>query len=330
MSETLRQVYEGNTMTDAPHRCRHRLRLALPLVAVAAGAGAVKASGPRAGRLTYDLAMAAESRLRGLHTKYAEVDGLRMAYYEGGRAGAPTIVMVHGFTADRDVWIRFAGHLVRDYHVVIPDLAGHGDTGEAEDYSIPGQAARVAGLLDALGIEQAHIIGNSMGGGVAARVAINHPGHVLTLGLVDAAGVEAPSTSPFFAMLDEGHNPFLTTSVDQFDAFYAMTMSKPPFAPGYVRAAIAQQYVDRCARHTDIFDQIFEKPWLDDLLHEITVPTLVMWGAQDQLLDPTGATLWADGIAGSELIVYDDLGHMPMMEAPRRSAKDYAAFLARS
>ena len=330
MSETLRQVYEGNTMTDAPHSCRRGLRFALPLAAVAAGAGAIKASGPRAGQLTYDLAMAAESRLRGLHTKYAEVDGLRMAYYEGGRAGAPTIVMVHGFTADRDVWIRFAGHLVRDYHVVIPDLAGHGDTGEAEDYSIPGQAARVAGLLDALGIEKAHVIGNSMGGGVAARVAINHPGHVLTLGLVDAAGVEAPSTSPFFAMLDEGHNPFLTTSVDQFDAFYAMTMSKPPFAPGYVRAAIAQQYVDRCARHTAIFDQIFEKPWLDELLGEIRVPTLVMWGAQDQLLDLTGATLWADGIADSELVVYDDLGHMPMVEAPKRSAKDYAAFLKRA
>lgn len=88
------------------------------------------------------MTIGAETQLAGLHTEYAEVNGLRIAYYEGEPQDAPTIVMLHGFSADRDVWGRFAAKLDDDYHVIIPDLAGRGDTPlvSGAGYSAPAQA----------------------------------------------------------------------------------------------------------------------------------------------------------------------------------------------
>ena len=83
--------------------------------------------------------------------------------------------MVHGFTATKELWARFAKHLVKDFRVIAPDLAGHGQTeyNPNFDYGIPAQCERLSKLLDDLNIEQAHITGNSMGGFIAANFAKN-------------------------------------------------------------------------------------------------------------------------------------------------------------
>jgi pimeloyl-ACP methyl ester carboxylesterase len=270
-----------------------------------------------------------ESRLRGFRSDRAEVAGRSMAYYEGGPANAPTVVLVHGFSADRDVWVRFGSYLLADYRVLIPDLLGHGDTGfvAGADYSTPAQAARVAALLDTLGIDQVHIMGNSMGGFVAAHFAAAHPDRTRSVGLCDASGVRAPDPSQLDRMLEAGHNPFLLTDAEQFDAFYAMTMAQPPYLPQPVLDARAHDYVERREELAEIFLGQHNRNMLDDRLADITAPALLLWGTEDPFVDLSAAHVWAGGLPDATLVVYDGIGHMPMVEIPDRTAADYAHFL---
>jgi abhydrolase domain-containing protein 6 len=275
------------------------------------------------------LAGAVTRRAAGLGTHRVDVDGLSVTYDEGG-AGAPeTVLMVHGFSADRDVWGRFAAGL-RDYHVLIPDLAGHGQTpfSGGAGYSAPAQADRLVAFLDVLEIARVHVIGNSMGGFIAATLARRAPGRVLSLGLIDAAGVSAPSKSPLEEMLARGENPFLFDDPAGFDPFWAMTMHRPPYMPKIIRSALAADYVRRRAELEEIIGDFHGHDALDAHLGEIAAPTWVAWGRHDQLIDVSAARVWADGIPTSTLTVYEDLGHMPMFEAPRRCVADYRRFLA--
>lgn len=308
-------------------RARVAAAWAVPLVV---GAAVAATRLPGAGEAVYRGATGLEARLAKLRTRTVDVDGLPMAIYEGGPTGAPTLVLLHGFSADRGIWVRFAAHFVRDFHVVIPDLAGHGDTPfvASADHSTFAQADRVARLLDELGVARAHVLGNSMGGGIAACFAIAHPQRTLSLGLCDAAGVSSPRHSALELAIAEGRgNPFLLDNVDQFDAFYAMTMARPPFVPRFVKQAMARGYVSRHDQLAQIFDDIHPGSPLDERLGEITAPTIVIWGAQDQLIDVSAVPVWAAGIPNVRTQVYDDDGHMPMIESPKRTARDYRAFL---
>jgi abhydrolase domain-containing protein 6 len=283
------------------------------------------------GTKLYAAVTRAEARAYGLRERRVDVGDADLAVLEGGPADAPVVVLLHGYTADRVVWTRFARHLLRDHRVVIPELAGHGATGftSGTDFSAPAQAGRVATMLDRLGIERAHVAGNSMGGFVAATLAVEHPKLVTSLLLSDAVGVQSPEPSDAELMLREGRNPFLLDDVALFPDFYAMTMAKAPFVPAFLRAAIAADFVARRDELEEIFDGFFGIATLDDRLGEIAAPTLVMWGAQDRLVHPSTARVWADGIAGARTVVYPEAGHMPMIELPRRTATDYRAFLSR-
>jgi abhydrolase domain-containing protein 6 len=283
-----------------------------------------------AGRL-YSLITRAEARAYGLRERRVDVGDTELAVLEGGPADAPVVVLLHGYTADRVVWVRFARHLLRDHRVLVPDLAGHGATGftPGADFSAPAQAARVAAMLDGLGVEHADVAGNSMGGFVAATLAVARPDLVRSLLLSDAVGVRSPEPSEAELSIRGGHNPFLLDDVAHFPEFYAMTMAKAPFVPGFIQAAIADDYVVRRDELAEIFAGFFDRDALDDRLDEVVAPTLVMWGEQDRLVHPSTARVWADGIRGARTVTYPEAGHMPMLEVPRRSAADYRAFLAR-
>ena len=273
----------------------------------------------------------AEAKRYGLRERRVDVGDTTLAVLEGGPAAAPAVVLLHGYTADRAVWLRFAKHLLRDHRVVLPELAGHGASGftSGTGFSAPAQAERVAAVMEHLDIERAHVAGNSMGGFVAATLALAHPERVASLLLSDAVGVASPEPSEAELRIQEGDNPFLLDDVADFPAFYAMTMARPPFVPRFVRAAIAADYVARRDDHEEIFTDLFDVATLDDRLGEISAPTLVMWGEQDRLVHPSTARVWADGIAGARIVTYPEAGHMPMLELPGRTAADYRAFLAR-
>ena len=128
--------------------------------------------------------------------KKVNVGGIDFVYFEGGQ-GPETIVLLHGFAADKSDWIKFVCTLVSEYKVIIPDQAGHGESGGTlkDSYTISSQASRLAQFTSKIGVEKFHIVGNSMGGEIAFFFAFQHPDRVKSLGLFDSAGVISPEPS---------------------------------------------------------------------------------------------------------------------------------------
>lgn len=285
---------------------------------------------PKIGHIAYENATDIEASLFGFQQKEADIGELSLSYYESERsANKPTLLLLHGYSADKDVWPRFARHLVDDYHIIIPDFAGHGDTEFNKDwnYSAPKQAQRILALIDKLKIQQVHVAGNSMGGFIAAYFAKDYPERTLSALLIDPAGVHSSEPSDMGNMLAQGRNPFEIHNDEEFAEFYPMTMANPPWLPGFVLAAISEGYQQRQPRLKQIFADFHEKDMLDSQLNEINVPVLLLWGQEDRLIHVSSVDVWKAGITNIQVEVWQGIGHMPMVEAPARTADLYKSFL---
>ncbi|AAY91509.1 alpha/beta hydrolase [Pseudomonas protegens] len=286
---------------------------------------------PRIGHLLYDASVALEARLYRLQKVPVQIGEETLMTYQGGPAQAPVILLLHGLSADKSIWLRFARHFNRDYRLLIPDLGGHGETAYAahQDYRVPAQAQRLLRLLDACGIQRVQVIGNSMGGYIAAWLAAHAPQRISGLALFDPAGVEAPETSDLQHLLEQGKNPFLVRSRADFQHFYSLTMAAPPWVPEAVLAAIAERYQARRGQLARIFAELQASPPMEPELAKIQAPTLLLWGREDRLLHPSSAQVWAKGLPQAQVQLWEGIGHMPMVERPVRSARLYQQFLER-
>ena len=279
-------------------------------------------------RLTSKL-MGIERNLAGLATKTADLGNLKMSYYENKTSrGKPTLVLVHGYTADKTMWHRMARLLAKDYHIIAPDMAGHGATPYDPNakYDIPTQVNWLAALLDHIGVNKAHIVGSSMGGFIAARFALSHPERTLSAVLLDPAGVTAPELSEIAEAYEHGRNLFLPANEDEFYQFLDMAMEKPPYMPKFIRKALARNHLSRVDSYAHIFNDFFDHDFLEDKLGEIKVPVLLIWGRKDKILHVSAVPIWQAGLPNCKTIIWDDLGHIPSYEAPKRTAKAIRAF----
>src|SRR5262249_3421412 len=151
---------------------------------------------------------------------------------EGG-SGEP-LVLLHGFSANKDNWTRAAQYLTPHYHVVVPDLPGFGDSSKPPraTYTIQEQAKRRHAFLHQLGLNRIHLAGNSMAGFSAPTYAWKCPDGVASLWLLDPAGTKAGQDSEVRRKFNEtGVNPLLVTSADDLPRVSRLVMARPPFLP---------------------------------------------------------------------------------------------------
>ena len=281
------------------------------------------------GKWLYNTAMATEAALYGFRKQSVAIGDMHLTCYRNHNPGKPVLVMLHGFSADKTVWLRFARPLAKDYDIVIPDMAGHGDSpyDPQWNYGMPAQAERLQQLLETLNIPRAHLIGNSMGGFLAATFAIRYPQKTLSATMVDPAGVHAPQASKMMQMLEQGRNPFIINSRAEFDEFYAMTMEQPPFVPDIVLQAVYEKYRGSQQQLERIFADFYSSDYLEESLGQLTVPAMLWWGDQDKLLHVSSVAVWQAGIPHLRVEVFPGIGHMPMVEMPARTAQLYRSFL---
>jgi pimeloyl-ACP methyl ester carboxylesterase len=286
---------------------------------------------PAIGYWLYDLNMAAEAKLYRLHKIVVPITEMTVSTWQGGPYEASSsVLMLHGFSADKNIWLRFARHFVGNYRVIIPDIAGHGETGfkAGGGYDIALQAKRMIQLLDVCGVEKVHVIGNAMGGYMAAWLAATYPDRIVSLALIDPAGVAAPEVSDLERHLAKGHNPFLIHSKEEFQRFYAMTMTQPPWVPGVVLDAIAQRYEQACDELEEIFREYRASAPMEPRLPDIKCPALLVWGRKDRLIDVSSVAIWSKGIDDLRVEILEGIGHLPMVEDPSHTAQVYREFLA--
>jgi triacylglycerol lipase len=272
-------------------------------------------------------ALRLERTLSGLHLRQVQVAGFAMPYLEGGQ-GQP-LVLIHGFAGDKDNFTRVARHLVAHYRVIIPDLPGFGDAGRDPQakYNMAEQVARVHALLQQLGLSQVDLGGSSMGGFIATRFAATYPHMVGSVWLLDPAGTEAAAQSLVLQQyLATGEMPLLLQNEAAFPDMMRQTMHKPPFIPYSLRHVLAQRAVKDFALHSAIMSEIRDEAMLETQFHDLPTPALIVWGERDLILDPRGAQAMAKLFVQAKVIMMADIGHLPMLEAPRTSARDYLAF----
>lgn len=274
------------------------------------------------------LAQNFERRLAGLRLGALEVDGMPIAYLVGG-AGEP-LLLVHGFGGDKDNWTRMARHLTGEFRVHAIDLPGFGESTRDPRlrYGFEDQVERVDAIATALGLEQFHIAGNSMGGMIAGLYAAEHPERVKSVTLYAPGGVTRAKQSDLQAAWEKNENPLLVDDAEDFDALLHFIFVEPPWVPTSILDYLAHRAVADRPLHEAILKELrASKLALEDELAGSKVPLLVVWGDQDRLLHVSGAEVLRSVRADAKVLILPNVGHVPMVERPEESAQAMADFV---
>jgi abhydrolase domain-containing protein 6 len=263
-----------------------------------------------------------------LTIKSVNIPDFKIVYAEGGTGD--TIILVHGFTGNKDNWPSFAKLFTPNYRVIIPDLPGFGDSSKPQDknYSIMSQVERLHLFAKELKLTKFHLAGNSMGGSIAGNYAATYPDMVKTLGLFNSAGVVSPIKSERALLLEKGINPFVIKDVSDFDKLMEFAFVKPPQIPSFMKKYLAKQAIKASPFNQKIGkDTSSDSLILESKLDKITAPTLILWGDSDKLIHVSSVDVFAKGIKNSKSVVIKECGHMPMLEKPAETAAIYQDFL---
>jgi abhydrolase domain-containing protein 6 len=286
-------------------------------------------------RLVFDAVKNLLRRRAALSCRTVRVGDIEWPYLDGGKATGEPVVLVHGFGGDKDNWTLYAPHLTPHHRVICPDLPGFGENDRSvdRDYRMQAQARRLCEFLDALGVARCHLAGNSMGGFIALQFALDYPGRLASLTLLDNAGVAGANASELQRAIERRENPLELKTMADVDRMFAMIYRKPPFMPRQFKRVL----LDDALANERVLEKVF---WtlavegiagvLNARLGEVQVPTLVVWGRHDQLIDVSVVDELQRGIANSIAVIFEHVGHVPMLEAPRETATHHLALVARA
>src|SRR3954452_21268228 len=263
------------------------------------------------------------------HQRFVEIDGHRVNVVEVG-SGEPAVVFVHGLAGSWQNWLENMPHFAAAGHRVIAfDLPGFGGSDDPrEKISIPGYGRLVDTLLDRLEVGPAVLVGNSMGGFIAAEVAIQYPARVRQLVLVSAAGLTAEyqRNEPVLGALRVGGR--------RLGAWGGCLAARSAAIAGRPRARrmlmrlvvhdadrlpaplIAEQVRGASnAGFVDALDALTAYP-IRARLGDIACPTLIVWGTEDRLIPVRDSAEFERLIPDARRVVWPETGHVPMLERP--------------
>ena len=254
------------------------------------------------------------------------------SYYEGGQG--PTLVLLHGFAADKTVWLPLAEQLTAHFHVVIPDLPGWGKSSRnpGADYGVPAQAQRLQAFVDALRLQRFVLVGHSMGGAIAGVYAARHPQGVAALALLDTYGLKG-NPNDFDRAIAAGRNPFVYDDRAGFERALKLAFLQPPDVPGRIEDVFVERnrqnraFIERTMAELRQPDDYLS---LQRMLGELTVPVLGLWCHDDRVVDPSALDSLRNGLVQAPAIsssVLNGCNHMPMMEKPEATAQVLTGFV---
>ena len=281
----------------------------------------------------YETAIGWERSSAGLETGQVTVGELDVAYLHSKETvDGDTLVLVHGFGANKDNWTRLAKEFEGEFNIYAIDLPGHGDSSKPLDigYRFEDQVGYLNRVLDKLGVKQFHMMGNSMGGAITALYAATHPDQVQTAVLFDPAGI-FEYESELVDLVLEGDNPLIPKQEGDFDKLLDFALEKRPFVPWPIFDVMEEKAIANREVNEVIFAAIRDTGFEPDFRNAITnieAPVLVVWGKLDRVIDYRNADVFVEAIPNARKAILDDIGHAPMVEAPEESAALFRDFLA--
>lgn len=283
--------------------------------------------------------------LAGPDSRFIEVNGLTVHYEEFGQ-GQPAIILLHGFGASTFSWREVTGPLSRLGRVIVYDRPAFGlterplpqewqDPALQNPYSLQAQPDLLFGLLDALGIEQAILVGNSAGGTVAINAALARPERVQALVLVDAAVYQTGGSPAWLRWLLQTPQAdrlgvllarrFSSSGIDfLYRAWHDPSRVTPEIMDGYrkplqaVHWDVALWQMTKASRSRD----------LSERLGELNMPVLVLTGDDDQIVPTENSLQLAKAIPAAQIVVFENCGHLPQEECPRAFLQAVEPFIS--
>jgi pimeloyl-ACP methyl ester carboxylesterase len=259
--------------------------------------------------------------------RYIKIGNINTRYWAEGDKGS-NVILIHGLGASADIWMHNISALAKTQRVYAPDLVGFGRSDKPDVKYLPSyMAAFINDFMTTLNIENACLVGMSLGGGVALEYQLQFPGKAQKLVLVDSAGLgrEVPlamrlATVPLmgelmlspsragmaFVLKQLVYDPAVITD-DLIDLYFGLN-----FSQGAAKTLIS--VLRACATmhgaRPDVLDPIINN------LDNIKIPTLIIWGREDRLFPVGHACFAREKIPDSYLYIFDQCGHMPNFERP--------------
>jgi pimeloyl-ACP methyl ester carboxylesterase len=224
-----------------------------------------------------------------------------------GRQSLPTILFIHGAGGSHKSWRR-QHPLSNHFRLILLDLPGHGDSRGPAEAAVGNYADTVIDFIQANRLTRVILCGHSMGGAVALEIALREPASLNGLALVDT-GAKLRVLPAIFALIRDD----FTVAVQAMSGF-VLSPSAPAELVEEEKQLLAQNSPDLLLKDftaCDSFD-------IMDRVDEIKLPTLVICGKDDRLTNPKYSELLHERIAGSEIVLMDECGHMPMLEQSER------------
>ena len=272
-------------------------------------------------------------------TFVATADGMSIHYRDQGCRNCPAILLLHGSNASLQTFEPLVDILKGRYRVISYDQPGHGLTGPhpRDDYSAQGMFDALDAVIDATDVEQFAIAGNSMGGWVAWRYVLQRPENISALILMNASGAPPAADA-------EKPRLYLGARIVQNPVGRFLMQHITP------RSIIRQSILDSVAEDAFVTEEMVDRYWellrypgnrratglravahrepeYGQQLSEVAVPTLILWGTEDHVVPLHNATTFHEMIPNAELHILDGIGHLPMEEAPSRTAMALEQFL---
>jgi len=297
-----------------------------------------------------------ERRYTNEASSFLEVRGARVHYRDEGPRDAPVLVALHGTYSSLHTWDGWAEHLTGEFRLIRLDLPGFGLTGPRDGrQTLRNLVLTVGALCDELGLERVAVAGNSLGGGVAWRLAVERPDLVGRVLLLNAGGatllsvlsgnlmaVFGPSAQRYVTprmaarlmLLDAYHDGSKVTRglVRRYHDLMLRQGNRGAVVEltrNYERDHFDPRRHDRGARlpRVPAAQEPEPEPWDTYDIADVDAPTLFQWGVEDGWLPESFGRDLAERVEDSRFVTYDAVGHAPMEEAPDRTAADAAQFL---
>ncbi len=263
------------------------------------------------------------------HSRFADIEGVRVHYQEAGALDAPPLILIHGFCASTHVWRAVFLPLAESgFRVIAPDLLGYGFSEKPRDgaYTFEAQARMLNGLMEHLNIERAMLVGSSYGGAVAATCALDYPSRVSKLVLIGAVINDEPVRQPIARLataplVGELVTPFMVDS----RRLSRWRQKKKILATGSpllydeerldahhrpLRAASAHRAVLRTLRN-------WQAGRIEQQAHDIKQPTLLIWGENDLEIPLRHGESLHEKMPEARLVILRRCGHLPQEEYPQ-------------
>jgi pimeloyl-ACP methyl ester carboxylesterase len=263
-------------------------------------------------------------------SRFTLLDGMNVHYrVEGNPSDSVPILLIHGTGAMLQTWDGWAAALKAERRVIRLDLPGYGITGPhpTNEASANYYADFITRFMDIMGYIRFDVAGNSLGGTIAWHVALSSPQRVRQLVLIDAAGYPfTPKSVPLGFQL--ARIPLISGFVAKLtpDILFRKSLENVYYNDSLVTDKLVETYADLNRREGNRQNFVRRRPTLDSLykrIPEIKHPTLILWGAHDELIPVEVANRFHRDLPNDTLIVYPNAGHVPMEELPSPTAYHY-------